>query len=186
MKRTELEDLGLSSEQVDSVMKLHGKSMTKYADYDELKAQNSALSEQVSKNDKDLKSLKKQIKDNDPESLTNTIKQLQDENKQTKADYESKLNGMKLDNAVNTALSDARVRNNKAAKAMLDMDAVQLDENGNLTGLDDQLNGLKENSTWLFDQGENVNYDAQSGESLSESTEDEFFKAFGVEKQGDK
>ncbi|WP_199775443.1 phage scaffolding protein, partial [Microbulbifer pacificus] len=46
-----------------------------------------------------------------------------------------------------------KVKNVKAIKALLDMDTIKLDGDA-LKGLDEQLNSLKENESYLFEQEE--------------------------------
>ena len=49
-----------------------------------------------------------------------------------------------------------KVKNIKAVKALLDIDSIKLDGD-KLLGLDDQLNGLKENESYLFEQEQKPN-----------------------------
>ncbi|TPR41295.1 phage capsid protein [Apilactobacillus micheneri] len=165
MKREDLKELGLDSEKIDSIMKLHGQSINdikdKYSNYDELKAQNDDLTKQVAKNDKDLKTLRSQAKDN--EELSDKIKSLEADNKTFKENSEKQINQMKLDNAVDGVLSNNNVRNSKAVKGLLDMDSVKFDDDGKLTGLDDQIAGLKKSDSYLFDMGKKQNYTPDDG-----------------------
>lgn len=180
LKRDELKDLGLTADQIDSIMKIHGTDVesfkSRYADYDELKTQNEELSNQVAKNEKDLKSLAKSSKDN--EDLQNTIKTLQDENKQIKTDFESKISGMKLNSAIDNSLAEHKARNNKAVKALLDMDNIKFGEDGKLTGLDDQLANIQKENSFMFDQGQKTEYNPTSNEKGGLSDKDAFLNAW--------
>ena len=182
MKREELKDLGLTAEQVDSIMKLHGTDVesfkSKYADYDELKTKNEELSKQVAKNEKDLKSLSKSTKDN--EDLQNTIKSLQDENKQMKTDFESKISSMKLNSAIDTSLAGHKARNTKAVKALLDMDNIKLNDKGELEGLDDQIANIEKDNAFMFDKGTNTNYEPAGNSNSGLSDKDAFLANWGV------
>lgn len=182
MKREELKDLGLTAEQVDNIMKIHGTDVesfkSKYADYDELKTKNEELSKQVAKNEKDLKSLSKSTKDN--EDLQNTIKSLQDENKQIKTDFESKISSMKLNSAIDTSLAGHKARNTKAVKALLDMDNIKLNDKGELEGLDDQIANIEKDNAFMFDKGTNTNYEPAGNSNSGLSDKDAFLANWGV------
>lgn len=166
MRREDLKAIDLTAEQIDQIMKLHGKDTeslkARYSDYDSLKSQNEEYSKQIAKNDADLKKLAKLTKDN--EDLNGKVTSLQDENKQAKADYEEKIQGMKLNGSIDSVLSEHKARNSKAVKALLDMDSIKLDEKGNLTGLDDQLATIEKDNGFLFDKGTKPNYEPKGNE----------------------
>lgn len=106
------------------------------------------LEVQVKERDTQLTDLSKNNKDN--ESLLNQIKDLQALNKQTTTDYENKINQMKFDYALDGALKDAKCKNVKALKALLDMDSIKY-QDGKLDGLERQLETLKKSDGYLFD-----------------------------------
>ncbi|GIN08671.1 scaffold protein [Shouchella clausii] len=109
-----------------------------------------------------LKDLKNQIKDRDSqlenlktkatgnEELQQQIQQLQDTNKAIKEEYEAKIQQQAFDHKLESTLSNAKVKNVKAVKALLDLDSVKLDGD-KLLGLDDQLESLKEKESYLFE-----------------------------------
>lgn len=80
-----------------------------------------------------------------------------------KTQYERQLYDLRLSGAINLALAESRVRNGKAARAMLDLDKVAFDDKGNLTGLTDQLDALKQSDGWLFDSGTVMNTGGEHG-----------------------
>lgn len=106
------------------------------------------LEVQVKERDTQLADLSKNNKDN--ESLLNQIKELQTLNKQTTTDYEAKINQMQFDYALEGALINAKCKNSKALRALLDIDNVKFNEN-KFEGLEEQLNKLKESDSYLFD-----------------------------------
>ncbi|MDU4241005.1 MAG: phage scaffolding protein, partial [Limosilactobacillus fermentum] len=55
------------------------------------------------------------------------------------------------------------VRNNKAIRGLLNMDEIKLDDDGNLTGLDDQIKSLHKSDAYLFDDGAKQNYNPENG-----------------------
>ncbi len=56
---------------------------------------------------------------------------------------------MKLDFAIEKALTVAKAKNTKAVKALLDMDKVKLDGD-QLLGIDEQLKALQQSDPYLF------------------------------------
>ncbi|TPR12436.1 phage scaffolding protein [Apilactobacillus timberlakei] len=184
MKRSDLKDLGLDDSSINAVMKLHGQSINEikgqYSDYDELKAQNSSLNEQITKNDKDLKALQGKVKDND--QLHDEIKSLRKDNDNLKQSKNDEISKMKLNHAIDSKLSDYKVRNNKTIKPLLDMDSIELDKDGNLTGLDNQMETIQkdENNAFLFDKGTDTRYNPQGGEGSGATKMEAFKEAFGL------
>lgn len=143
MKKEQLTELGLSEEVAVKILDLFDEEVKdlipkeKLAEYEEqLKAANSALNDR----DKQLNILKREVGDN--EELKNRISQLQEDNKQQKADYEAQITSIRLNAAVDAALTKAGARNIKAAKALLNMDTISLGEKGEAVGLDEQLTEL--------------------------------------------
>ena len=170
ISREKLLKIGLSNEQMEKIIALHG------ADIEELKAKsdelinskteelnktNESLQSQIAERDKDLKTLKKQAGDN--EELSNEFKELQSKYKQDTENLTKELQQTKLNSAVDSALGKAKVRNSKAAKALINMDEVKLNDKGELEGLDDQISSLKKTDGYLFDQGNKEPYQPQGG-----------------------
>lgn len=116
--------------------------------FDQVNQAKKELEVQLKDRDTQLADLSKNNKDN--ENLLNQIKDLQALNKQTTTDYENKINQMQFDYALDGALTNAKCKNSKALRALLDIDNVKLNE-GKLEGLEEQLNKLKESDSYLFD-----------------------------------
>lgn len=162
MKREQLKELELTDEQINAVMSLNGQDIEKAkAGADTLKAENEALKKQASDFEKSIKEPKKNAKNGD--DLTAQIEALQEANKKQKEDFEAKVTGLKIDSAVKEALAAAKVRNPKTFKGLLDMDKVKIGEDGQLTGLEDQLAAIKQSDAYLFDEGSKQNYNPSSG-----------------------
>ena len=162
MKREELKKINLTDEQIDKVMSLHGADVeSSKSKIDELNKTNESLQSQIAERDKDLKTLKKQAGDN--EELTNQFKELQSKYKQDTDNLTKELQQTKINSAVDSALGKAKVRNTKAAKALLNMDEVKINDKGELEGLEDQINELQKSDGYLFDQGSKEPYKPQGG-----------------------
>lgn len=156
MTRKQLEDLGLSKEQVDSIMKINGDDIenaksTANAEIKSLKTEVSGLKTQVSERDKQLETLKTSAGDN--ETLKQQIADLQTENTKVKESHESEMNRLKVDFAVEKALTGAKAKNIKAVKALLDLTDAKLDKEGNVKGLQEQIEKLTaaDDTKFLFE-----------------------------------
>ena len=151
MNRKDLKDLGLSDEQVDKVMAAHGKATADFKDQiGQLESSEANLKAQNAKHEDDLKALQKSVGDND--ALKQTIKELQKQNDEAKSTYEAQILGIKRDTAIEKALSQSGAKNSKAIRALLDGDKIVF-KDGELIGVDDQLNALKESDPYMFDLG---------------------------------
>jgi len=150
MKRSELEALGLSKEQVDLIMSINGSDIENVKN--NLNEQIKSLTEQVSERDKQLDTLKESSAGS--EALQKQIEELQATNKQIAAEYKAQLHQFKLDTAIDQALTAAGSRNNVAVRALLgeDFAKAKIDEEGNVEGLAEKIAELKsgENSSFMF------------------------------------
>lgn len=153
MTRKFLEDLGLEKEVIDKVLDEAGKDLSNAkGELDTLKKEKESLNGQLKDRDKQLEDLKKNQKDN--AELTKTIENLQNENKTAKENYDKSIRQIKVDNAVELALTNAKAKNKVAVKALLkDLDKAEILEDGTIKGLADQIKGLTEaeDSKFLFD-----------------------------------
>lgn len=157
MKRKELEDLGLTKEQADAVMKINGADIenaksVSAAEITNLQTEIEGLTGQVKDRDKQLEDLKKSAGDN--AELQKQIEQLQSDNATAKANHESEMNQLKVEYAVEKALTGANAKNIKAVKALLDLDDAKLDKDGNVKGLQEQIDKLVsgEDTKFLFNE----------------------------------
>ena len=116
--------------------------------FDQVNQAKKELEVQLKDRDTQLADLSKNNKDN--EVLLNQIKDLQALNKQTTTDYENKINQMQFDYALDGALTNAKSKNNKAIKALLDMNSIKYQE-GKLEGLQEQIEVLQKDASYLFD-----------------------------------
>lgn len=155
MTRKELEDLGLSKEQVDSVIKINGTDIenaktASTAEIKNLQTENTGLKTQISDRDKQLETLKAST--GDAEAMKTQIADLQKANTDATATHESEMTQLKVDFAVEKALTGANAKNIKAVKALLDLTDSKLDKDGNVKGLQEQIDKLTadEGTKFLF------------------------------------
>lgn len=145
MTKKQLEDLGISKELIDAVMKINDNDIANAksasaAEIKNLQTEADGLKAQVSDRDKQLETLKASAGDN--EALTKQIADLQAENVKAKETHEAELNQLKVDFAVEKALTGAKAKNIKAVRALLDLTDAKLDKDGNVKGLSEQIEKL--------------------------------------------
>ena len=150
LTREFLKEHGLSDEQITSVMTEHGKTVSGLKnDVQSLTSERDSLKEQVTDRDKQLDDLKKSA--GDSEELQNQIKQLQDDNKAASKDYEAKLAKQAKEFKIQNALRDANAKNVTAVQALLKADDITVGDDGKLSGFDDQLEAIKKDNAFLFE-----------------------------------
>ena len=146
-----LKDAGLDDSKVDEAVEGVKKELPNhFIPKDKYNATSEELKElkgQLTERDKQLEELSGKAKGN--EELQEQIKRLQEQNKQTQTEYEEKLQKQQFDFALEKNLTNAKVKNIKAVKALLDMDTIKLDGE-NLKGLEEQLKTIRESDGYLF------------------------------------
>lgn len=93
---------------------------------------------------KDLRETAKAWDGKDPKKLENDLKDLQ-----TK--YDTDTANIRKAAAIDLALTRARARDPQLTRAALNMDEIKIDKDGKVTGLDAQVEGLKKDKAWLFE-----------------------------------
>lgn len=149
MNKEALLAMGLSEEQAQKVLdSLDGNYVPK-SKFQEVSEENKTLKKSVGERDKQLEDLKKSSGDNG--ALQQQISDLQKANADQQKAHEQELSQLKLDNAIDLALSGAKAKNSKAVKAYMDLSKVKLGEDGQLTGFSEQLEALQKSDGYLFD-----------------------------------
>ncbi len=141
MERKFLESLGIEKEAIDKIMAENGK------DIEAQKALTVAETQKVTAANDTIKQLQDAVKKFDGvdvEKLKADLATLQKK-------YNDDVAAAKLDNALNLALTEAKAKNPKLAKAALDLSRIKLDGD-KLLGLDDQLKKLRESDGYLFEE----------------------------------
>lgn len=149
MNKEELIAMGLTEEQAKKVMDSLDGNFVPKSRFNEVNEENKTLKKSVSDRDKQLENLKKSSGDN--AALQQQISDLQKQNADQEKAHSEELAQLKLDNAVEIALSGAKAKNGKAVKAMLDMSKVKMGEDGKLSGFDEQIEALKKSDAYMFD-----------------------------------
>lgn len=82
------------------------------------------------------------------------VKQLQKDVNDWKTKYDHDLEETKRDSAVRLAIAKSGTLSEKALMGLLDKDKIKLDKDGNLTGLDEQIEAIKKEDSFLFKAAE--------------------------------
>lgn len=147
---------GLDDNQVKSILgamkkeKIYTTNLENIEErYNKLKGQKDDLEGQLNTANSTIKDLKKNNADN--EELQKTIKQHEDTIKTQKVEYESKVRNLTLDSAINSALTKAKAKHSDLLASKFDRDKLVINEDGTVTGLDEQLKGFKETYKDMFE-----------------------------------
>lgn len=184
MERKFLENLGITNKDtIDSILdenstdigKAKGELETIQKNLTNANAEIETLKGQVTDRDNQLETLKKST--GDVEELKKQIETLQADNKAKDEVHAKEIKQMKIDTAVDKALSSVKAKNNIAVRALLkDLDKAELNEDGTVKGLQEQIDNLVkgEDTKFLFDS-ENRKQKikgAEPGETGKEETDD--------------
>lgn len=150
MKTAFLKGLGLEKEVIDEIMAENGRDVeaekTKAKD---LQTQLDTANNTIKERDKQLETLKNSP--DNPEELKKQIQLLQDDNKAAKEAHEKEMKDLKVANALEKALTEAKAKNSKAVQALLELgDDVELNEDGTIKGLDEKIKALKKSDAYMF------------------------------------
>lgn len=174
MKRKFLEDLGLEKEAIDKILDENS------ADIGKAKGEVGVLEDKVKNLDAELTATKAQVKERDGqletlkkssgdvEAMKAEITKLQGENKSKDEAHAKEIKTLKIESAVNAALTSAKALNAKAVRALLDldMDKVEFDDAGSIKGLAEKIKTLQgaDDSKFLFGETKQKMKGAEPGE----------------------
>lgn len=158
MKKEEFLNLGLDDEIAEKCAKASEKELKGYVsktEFEEVDRTKKQLETDIKDRDTQLDNLKNST--DNPETLKRTIEDLQEDNRKKDKEHAAEIKQLKIDAAVTAALTDAKAKNSKAVRALLEIDTekINVKEDGTLEGLtlDDQIKKLTEaeDSKFLFD-----------------------------------
>lgn len=190
MTKEKLMEWGLTEEQANKVMEgLNGSFVTKTR-FNEVNTELQTAKKTIGERDQQLEALKKST--GDTEALQTQITQLQADNAQQKEAHEAEIKALKIGNAVDMALTNAKAKNNTAVKALLAafLEKAELAEDGTVKGLDEEIGKLVkgEDTAFLFDTSSKAKFkgakaaeksdphNQPTGDDLSKMSYDELCK----------
>lgn len=154
MKKDELIELGLDDELAEKVAKASADELKGYipkSRLDEVIKERDTFKGTVEERDKQLEELKKSSGDN--EALKTQIANMQKDNAEAIKAKDAEIAKIRLENAVEKTLAESKAKNFKAVMALLNLEGAELDDDGTVKGLVEQINKLKadEGTSFLFD-----------------------------------
>lgn len=138
----------VTDEQLTKILDINTSDIGKAkADFDSVNEAKKALEQQMKDRDKDIADLKKSAADN--ADLSKKYQELQDKYTADTAALNKAMADSRKNSAVDMAILQAKGKNAKAIKALIDMEKITLKEDGALEGLD--LEELKKTDSYLFE-----------------------------------
>lgn len=142
MKRKDLEALGLEKEAIDSIMNLH------QTDVEENKKALDAKDAAITEKDTKITELTDNIKKFDGVD----VEKLKNDVTAWETKYNADTANLKKSNAISLAIAKSKPKNEKALMALLDTDIIKLNDDGSVTGLQEQLDTVKKDNGFLFEE----------------------------------
>ena len=152
MTKESLVAMGLTEEQAGKVMEGLNGSFVPKTRFNEVNTELQTAKATIKDRDGQLETLKKST--GDVESLRAQIAQLQTDNAQKDQDHAAELKKIKLENAVDKALAEAKAINPATVRPLLAdfMEKAEIAEDGSIKGLSDEISKLTktEGTSFLF------------------------------------
>lgn len=150
MEREFLKGLGLEKDAIDKIMAENGRDIElEKGKVKDIQSQLVTANNTIKERDKQLETLKNSP--DNPETLKQQIQQLQDDNKAKDEAHQKEIKELKVNSALEKALTNAKAKNAKAVQALLDLgDDVELNEDGTIKGLDEKIKALKKSDAYMF------------------------------------
>jgi hypothetical protein len=176
MKKEDLVKLGLDEETAKKVADASAEELKGFipkARFDEVNTEKKNLEAAKATLEGQLETLKNST--GDVEAMKKQIETLQAENKAKDEAHAAEIKQLKIDTAIASALTEAKAKNVKAVKALLDLENAELLEDGTIKGLADQIKKLQsaEDSKFLFETEKKPSFKgAKPGESGNDDDND--------------
>lgn len=181
MRRSELQDLGVEKDLIDSIMALHGKTKTRLeTKIEDLEDEVNGYKKDIANRDKQLEEIK--AKAPDDEKYKNLVQQYQDENEKLKEENEK----IRLNSDIRVAAA-GRLHNPEDALLYINRDNLKYVD-GELHGLEDEIKGLEQSRPYLFvkqdvDNGDNGGASDNDGDNNPPKNEGDGITDFNPGKQ---
>ena len=150
MTKEQLQALNLTDEQINAIIEDYGKNYVSKTQFNEKNDAYKQAKQEIENLATDINNLSEANKAN--EALQSQIKELQDAATQREADYNESIKNMKIDTAITKALSKSGAMNETILTGLLDRTKIAIGEDNTITGIQEQINALKESDPYLFKQ----------------------------------
>ena len=156
MKKEEFVKLGIDEELAKKCEAASQEELKGYipkARFDEVNNEKKKLELDVRDRDGQLETLKNST--GDVEAMKKQIETLQADNKVKDEAHAAEIKQLKVDAAIDAALTGAKAKNNTAVRALLkDLDKAELADDGTIKGLAEQIEALQKSDSYLFEAKE--------------------------------
>ena len=144
-----LKTAGLTDEQIDSIFAERGKEITAEKEkFDQLQKNYTEATEQLKKANDTINS----FKDINVDEIKANVEKYRTEAEQAKADHENYIKQQEFDKVLESGLTQAKAKNLKAVKALLDIETLKNSQNIN-DDIKSQLEKIKTDNEFLFETG---------------------------------
>ncbi len=151
MKRKFLEDMGLTKEQVDSIMTVNGEDVeSAKSDLEQVKTELDQTKIQLQEANQTIDGFK------DYDQVKSQVKEYRTKYEQSKADYENQIADMKFSATLESAIAAAGGRNAKAVQALLDLKSLKESKNQG-ADIAAAIEACKTDNDYLFGSTEPIN-----------------------------
>ena len=150
-----LKNCGVEEEKANEIVKAMNEAKIYTTNLENVDVRYNKLQEQKKQLEEASKTYQKQLEDltknnADVEALNKLVEQLQLSNKELEENHSKEMHNLQFNFALEGALTNAKSKNNKALKALLNMDNIKYQE-GKLEGLQEQIEALQKDASYLFD-----------------------------------
>lgn len=154
MKREDFIALGIDEELANKCEKASSEELKNYVPYErfkELVDEKNKLKTDIADRDKQFETLKNSS--GDVEAMKEQIATLQAENRSKDEAHAAEIRQMKINSALESALISSKAKNLTAVKALIkDLDKAELQDDGSIKGLEEQITALKKSDSYLFEE----------------------------------
>lgn len=156
MRKEEFVKLGIDEETAKKLETASQEELKGYVPktrFDEVNNAKNTTEALVKERDGQLEALKNST--GDVEAMKKQIEDLQKANNEAAKAHAAEIKQLKIDNAIESALTGAKAKNNIAVKALLkDLDKAELADDGTIKGLSEQIQALQKSDAYLFEAKE--------------------------------
>ena len=155
MKKEEFVKLGIDEEtakKCEAASQEELKGFIPKTRFDEVNTAKNTAEALLKERDGQLETLKNSTGDVD--ALKQQIATLQADNKAKDDAHAAEIKKLKIDNALDAAITAAKGKNAKAIKALLNLENAELTDDGTIKGLAEQMEALQKSDEYLFEAKE--------------------------------
>lgn len=142
--------LGLTEEQAQKAAEESKKELESYVPkhrFDEVNTENKSLKTAAKESETALEELKKSA--GSQQELSAQIQKMQEDAKAAEQKHQEELKEIRMTNAIKLAVA-GKAQDDDLVAGLIDREKLILNDDGKVTGLEEQLKTLKENKAFLF------------------------------------